>query len=308
MFDISDFCFLSDLSLVPHGGYVTSTFLSVAKSHFATVRASCDQPHTIAVQLTFLRRSSLGPATFTVTESKLGRRTSTLHIALTQGEDLLPLVLGFFTQSNINNEIGVSLPVSYELFPPRPPLTSKEALCDGTDPEWVLHENHFSKFRKAGQHLLSFIPRNGQARPGLVDLWLTMRGQRFTQESLGYVVDSFPQLVETAETSGDLEKEMERLHIDGDKFKESGYWAKFWYPTVLLNMEVKKVLPPDGAEWLLSRVTTTQICNGRMDIEVTILDEEGGLVALSNHVALIVPAERNMKRGNKGRSGEGSKL
>ena len=36
------------------------------------------------------------------------------------------------------------------------------------------------------------------------------------------------------------------------------------------------------------------IKNGRMDLEVVVLDEEGDIVALSQHVALIVGAERNL--------------
>ena len=144
-------------------------------------------------------------------------------------------------------------------------------------------------------------------------------GERFTQESLGYVVDSFPQLVETADTSGDLREEMVRLQMGGSskevaKLEHAGrsgsetaagnlarsQWAQFWYPTVLLNMEVKKALPSEGVEWLFSRVSAKQIHNGRMDIELVVLDESGEIVVLSNHVALIVPAERNMTRSSKG--------
>ena len=145
-------------------------------------------------------------------------------------------------------------------------------------------------------------------------------GERFTQESLGYVVDSFPQLVETAQTSGELSKEMERLQISGMQVTNLNdttspgdkparpQWANFWYPTVLLNMEIKKTLPAEGIEWLFSRVEAKQIRNGRMDIELLIQDEEGNIVALSNHVVLIVPTERNTKRSSKVKNDNESKL
>lgn len=318
---------------------MTSIFLTVAKTHFTTVRPSYDQPHTIAAQLNFLRRSKLGPATFTVTEAKLGSRTSTLYITLTQG-DSLPIVVGFFTQSNIEREEGISLPTPHELTPPRPRLRSTQGLRDGTDPEWTLFQNPFQSFRKASQHLAMYLPRQRRpatTTPGLIDLWLTMPGQRFTQESLGYVIDSFPQMVEMADPPPpqDLQRGTDRRRRrqqiregdgssrqsehSGSETTASGggggggsidraLWAKFWYPTVLLNLEVKKTLPPEGAEWLYSRVTARQIRNGRMDLQIVVLDEEGELVALSNHVALIVPAQRNMKRGTMARGGEGSKL
>ena len=42
-----------------------------------------------------------------------------------------------------------------------------------------------------------------------------------------------------------------------------------------------------------------------MDLEVTVLDERGEVVALSTHVALIVRAERNMDTKGKEVKGEG---
>ena len=78
--------------------------------------------------------------------------------------------------------------------------------------------------------------------------------------------------------------------------------ARFWYPTVLLNMDFKKPLPEEGVEWLFVRADTKQIKNGRMDIDIVILDEEGDIVALSHHVSLAVDSARNIaerKTGSK---------
>jgi hypothetical protein len=69
-----------------------------------------------------------------------------------------------------------------------------------------------------------------------------------------------------------------------------------WYPTLLLNIDFKKSLPEEGVEWLFVRAESKQIKNGRMDIEVIILDEAGDVVALSHHVALAVSAERNVAK------------
>lgn len=73
--------------------------------------------------------------------------------------------------------------------------------------------------------------------------------------------------------------------------------GKFWYPTLLLNLDIKKSLPEEGVEWLFARVSTKQIKNGRMDIDLVIMDEEGDIVATSTHVALAVDVGRNMKSG-----------
>ena len=70
--------------------------------------------------------------------------------------------------------------------------------------------------------------------------------------------------------------------------------AKFWYPTVLLNLDFKKPLPEEGVEWLFVRCSSKKIKNGRMDLDIAILDEGGDIVALSQHVALAVSTERNI--------------
>jgi hypothetical protein len=76
--------------------------------------------------------------------------------------------------------------------------------------------------------------------------------------------------------------------------------AKFWYPTLLLNFDVKKSLPKEGVKWLFARVETKQIRNGRMDLDVMIFDEGGDIVALSQHVALVVGSDRNLAERNTG--------
>lgn len=63
---------------------------------------------------------------------------------------------------------------------------------------------------------------------------------------------------------------------------------KYRYPTLSLSLEVKKVLPPEGVKWLFMRARAKEIKNGRMDAEITILDEAFELVALSHQVSFIV--------------------
>lgn len=74
--------------------------------------------------------------------------------------------------------------------------------------------------------------------------------------------------------------------------KQSGF-QQMWYPTLLLNLDVKKALPEEGVKWLFSRVQAKQIKNGRYDLEVCLLDAKGELVAVSHHVVYAVSAERN---------------
>lgn len=72
--------------------------------------------------------------------------------------------------------------------------------------------------------------------------------------------------------------------------------AALWFPTVVMNPEVKTALPAEGVEWLAVRVTSKQIKDGRFDLDILVRDVDGELVALSHHVAMIVSVERNTKK------------
>lgn len=142
----------------------------------------------------------------------------------------------------------------------------------------------------------------------MADEWICFNsGEKFKQDSLGFVVDQFPQVVEIYPGTPPPSSAMSAKDVDVD-----GDWRQTkevkkkpnWYPTLLLNLDVKKALPEEGVDWLFVRVRAKKIENGRMDLEVVVLDEGGELVAVSNHVCLILGAERNMKRSGE----EGSKL
>lgn len=299
---------------VPHGGIVASNVLAAVKLHFGTTLAKYKQPHTITLHLEYLRRTSTGRATLTIQNTKLGRRTSTVHVTITQesskDKSATPTtcVVGYITQSNIATETGISLPTEWALSPPAAPLSSVAALQKDEDPNWMEQkERPFPKFRAVGQHIDTYLPRNGHPEKAVVDEWIRFSrdGERFTQESLGFVADFFPQIVENKYSAADVIATLQgdtsaggqtKGYDDQKPLAKMNEVAKFWYPTVLLNLDVKKALPAEGVEFLFLRVRAKQIKNGRMDLELIILDESGELVALSNHVVLVLGSERNLKR------------
>lgn len=323
---------------MPQGGYVTSCILRVASIHFGTTLVSCNQPDTIFLHLSFLRRSAVGRATFTVDACKIGRTTSVIHVSGTiqpgapggsSGER--PFVVGYLTQGNLARESGVSLPTHFSLVPPSLPRGVATALRANTDPHWVLQHKPPAAWRNALQQVHTYIPRGASVAAATVDEWICLAsGERFTQESLGFVCDTFP-LVPDAYGLRANPEELEKLSSEkedpGNRSNSSSKsdrqsenspgppptsssspspspspssptevnLARFWFPTLVLNIEIKKLLPPEGVEWLFVRVRPKQIRNGRMDLEVVVMDEEGDLVALSWHVALLVNGERNSR-------------
>ncbi|EOD47631.1 putative thioesterase family protein [Neofusicoccum parvum UCRNP2] len=279
--------FYTDWSVgsVPHGGFVTSVFLRVASTHFGTTLAAQNQPHTITLHLEFLRRTQEGPATFKVKDAKLGRQTSTIHVSLVQ--DGREEVVGYITNSNIDAEDGVSFETGWALHPASPPVDLAR-LADDKDANWAeMTEKPFPKFRKVTNRVRMYLPRRGQAMTSVCDEWIRLEsGERWTNEGIGLVSDLWPQIIEEFR-------------------REEKNAAPFWYPTLLLNLDIKKSLPEEGTEWLFARVRAKKIKNGRQDLEVVIHDASGDIVALSHHVGLVLSAERNMA---KRRTKEGSKM
>ena len=103
--------------------------------------------------------------------------------------------------------------------------------------------------------------------------------------------------------------EFEQRYTQAEQTKIMNHRARMWYPTLLLNLDVKKALPDEGVKWLFVRLEAKRIRNGRYDLEVLCQDEKGELVAVSNHVVFAVGSERNLAARRKVDGGGGeSKL
>lgn len=277
---------------VPHGGLVTSVFLSVVKTHFATTLEKQNQPHTIALNLNFLRRTEVGEALFTVREVKLGRQTSVVHVTLSQNieDHIREEVLGYFTQSNLDTEKGHTFETGWTLESPPPPVDLR-MLKQGEDKNWArAPPSPFASFRKASQQAAFHLPRQGQSLLGCIDSWNTFNTiapEKFTNTTIGYLSDVW------------LQQPLETL-LTGEDSKKT-----FWFPTVLLNLDIKKALPVEGVEWLFVRVRAKKVKNGRYDLEVVIMDEGEEIVAISNHVVMALDASRNLAKRTRGDQKQG---
>ena len=134
----------------------------------------------------------------------------------------------------------------------------------------------------------------------LADEWLCfVNGENLTNTSLGYIADMFPHVVDGYRNGDDP--------FDIQPSKNIKKVSRNWYPTLLLNLDVKP-LPEEGVEFLFVRVRSKQIKNGRSDLEVIVMDVEGDIVALSNHVHLVLDSTRNLAKRRKPGDEDGSKL
>lgn len=279
------------IGTVPNGGYVASTLLEAAHTHLLSRR----QPDTLTAHFEFLNRTEAGPAVIVVQDVKVGRQLSVLHLTLYQ-RGLLPKapwitpgksrkeLVAYVTNGDIASEQGVSAPTSFFPLLPAVQPVDLTALARGEDKHWYrmpIPEGPFGRIR-ALKNMEYYAPRAGQPERSRADLWVRLvGGGRFANASLGYVADAWPYIVEQYRPP----------------FPETApfrFDQAFWYPTVVLNLEAKKQLPAEGVEWLALRVTSKQIKNGRLDVEVAIMDASGELVALSQHVNMVLDASRNL--------------
>lgn len=271
--------------------------MRTASLHFATTLSKQKQPHTLTLHLEFMRRTQKGLAKFVVKEMKLGRQASVIHITLYQ--DDREEVVGYLSQTNLHTETGLSFPTDWSLQPPPLPADLSK-FEDGGCPNWLEQKSMpFAEFRKAGNRMRWYFPRQGQQMRSISDQWVCWSsGQKFTQEALGFVCDNFPLVVESYIRDKPYDVAAQKKQTSPER-KDKLNAARFWYPTLLLNLDIKKALPTAGAKYLFVRAQSKQIKNGRLDIEVTIMDEQHDLVAISHHVVLIVGSERNLSTRRK---------
>ena len=292
---------------VPNGGYVTSAFLVVARTHMQTTNTKRSQPHPINLHLEFLRRTSASEAKFTVKDIKLGRRISNLHLVLSQKQEngqWADEVEGYITMSNVATEEGLTLDTSYKIHPPPFPADLKTLASVGDDKYYSLRRTEpFPEFRRASRHVQLHLVRPEMKpadRPkSIVDQWVRFypyqKVGRWTNDALGFIVDIFPQVVEQYVNPA-FEDKADRGEAVSEAERKAPR-AKYWYPTLVLNLDSKRALPDEGVEWLFVRIRAKAIVNGRFDLSVEVFDAEGGLVAISTHASLVLDASRNLRKG-----------
>lgn len=264
-------------------------------------------PMPIAMQITFLRRTFVGPAILTVQDAKLGARTSTIHVALSQEEpgrkNRTDRVVGYITVSDPAADVGLTAPSGWTLSPPppspRPPEQSSTEPAempppsnDGTTP-WVRIKERFPGFRQISVHTTLYCPPEAHQRRNIVDQWarfnpLGPKGGpgRWTNEAMVLLTDLYPLVINGLDVAARTFRRRE-----GSDDKDNTPMS--WFPTVTLNVDFKRRLPPDGEAWLYSRVVLKDVRNGRTDIEVVLMNERGEIVALGNQVGLVLSATRN---------------
>lgn len=196
----------------------------------------------------------------------------------------------YLTNRSIAAEKGISLPTGWSLQPKLPLVADFSKLLAHKDPEWGPLDLVIQRRVTAVKQLRFFYNRAAFAKSGAnstFDLWVcTSNGEPFKAPSLGFAVDCTAAFIPELQRP----RTMDDPPVAGGEFTRK---TALWYPTLAMNLEVKKALPEEGERWLFVRTSAKQIYNGRFDVEVIVFDRTGDLVALSHHVAMVVNSEKN---------------
>lgn len=299
----------------------------VLQTHFARVHpkrhGGAGRACPIGMQLSYFRRTRTGRARVEVTDIKLGSRLSSVQVRMFQargvndGTQEEEVIGGYVTVCDLEaegrgSEMGpvMAIPFTHQSISV-PPKADFAALASpaATDGHWTRLRSLFVE-NISVMHNIEFYVRPSEvsrllgSKFGVLQQWcrfapygMNEKGEN-THQSVGrwrtsdgsvcILSDVFPELLELLTT---------RPFVGEENSNEmKGF---FWFPTVSLNLDIKKALPQEGVEWLYSQIEVRKVQGGRFDVQLVLLDTEGDVVALSNQIALIVGMERNMKPQGK---------
>ena len=206
---------------------------------------------------------------------------------------------------NLNSEKGISYP-THNILDPEPAPVALAKLAYDADPHWVGYTIpwHPESFLKPITHFRFFSPIKAPPHKHITDVWMRFNcpEDRFTNEMLGAVADHWHRMPENYRSdsvwnNAKLPANALRAAAKGTNIK--GYSTVFAYPTLSMHLEIKKSLPPQGAQWLFVRARATEIKNGRFDAEIIILNADSELVALAHQVCFVLNSAQKVDEGTK---------
>lgn len=86
---------------------------------------------------------------------------------------------------------------------------------------------------------------------------------------------------------------MARSEGKSDNFFGKGLGDDVNFPytlfTVAITTEIKRLLPEEGRKWLFLRLVSKAILNDRTDYDIVVHDQQGNLIATSQHILMVIP-------------------
>lgn len=294
----------SDLALM--GGCVAAQIHRAAATHLLTDPAlvARNQPDVLSMHLEYLRPCERRISTITVTTLKIGAATSTIQLQLSQ--DSKTKVIALVNSTNFDMAVGPSATTAWSLHPPPAPKPDfHRVFAHQPDENWIPGRLAGEIIPVSGR-ILGLYPRAGFPVPGVCDAWNSFLGdERMDATYLAMMADIIPSLSDTLLRHGGLYD----AHAFWEKMK---VWAEenpgipavmtntiaeamrspTFNVTLSMDIEFKRRLPKDGQRSIFSRAATKMLQDGRMDLDVTMCNEQMELLCTAHQLILVLDAQR----------------
>ena len=317
-----------------NGGCITAAIYYCATVHLVTdpKLASRNQPDILKLHIDFLRPCVPEESTITVSILRTGAAISTLQLNLTQKGVLK--VLTTVTSTNFDVSLGPSCPTAWSFLPPAPPkpdfatvikTAAASAATDKPEPDanWMpaVFGGEVCNFTA---RLMVMYPRCGFPVDGITDTWHSFvpfgDGERIDGTYLALMSDVIPSMSDTLLRNGGMfdaytiHKRMlefsennpgKTMPVDMDI--KTAMRAKTHNATVTVDVEFKRRLTLEsGLGFVHVRTAAKMMEGGRMDVDITMADEDDVLVATAHQTILVLEAQRKFRDGkskeNKGKA------
>jgi hypothetical protein len=266
---------------VPHGGYLMSIVSETVRQYFQDRHPALNQPDLVTFHVEFLSKSAVGNASVSIQPLKIGRQFSTVRVNIIQRDEAKdkPIVCleALITQGNLAREAqseGMDLATKGLLDKA---LIPKREECEKLVTDRRLHMRRPAVFKiemylPVGSDSLCASPTLGPCVREQWVRWESGVGTGFSIPSLAFLTDCFRPLPEAYGITNS------------------------WFPTMSYGVEVKRAPPTERWEWLFLRIEMGVCIGGRHDYAIVVADEQGEVVAVSRHTALILGEQRNVKK------------
>ncbi|EAW08473.1 thioesterase family protein [Aspergillus clavatus NRRL 1] len=248
------------------GGFLQALMLSAAKKFVVAELGDGRFPDPIHAFVQFLSMVPPGPVAITCKILRRSSRKCVVSVELVRiraspaPKPDPPATVGVFTYGDLSRERGLSQPSDPALTPPVPLRDTDCVPIDDpvVDATPVTRKLHWVAPRSANGlwgHRLG-----GHHR----EVWLAFRD--------GSMIDDVLHLA----LLSDMPLQPAATH-------QPGFYSRYALSTLCLSIEFKQ-RPDPATRWVMIRSNSHMVSNGRYDVHLQILAENGDLLALSNHV------------------------
>jgi hypothetical protein len=207
---------------------------------------------------------------------------------------------------------GVTVDIEFKLTPLPEPVDLSQ-LDTNSDANWTIYHIPYTK---TGQGLplahwnLGFA-NAGVTNPRVHDMWMTLHdsSKRITTVMLPLMADTYLRMVDNFIPNSDFSYEAcvkrAQKSVNGDIREEdlNNAVTRYWTATQSLNVDIIKQLPEEGVKWILMRAEAKAVQNGRLVVEMTLMDEQMSLVAYAKGVDMLIPAQRWVEESRRAEAG-----